>query len=100
MFLRFAASSSSGPAVARLRMMANTWLFGSADFGRSVSGHVFVMARAVRLTRLSIQPNCDHARISTEQRKIDGVSAKLTPMPRVAPVTAQDTIFSFFAVKW
>jgi hypothetical protein len=38
MFLRFAASSSSGPAVPRLRMMANTWFFGSTDFGGAVSG--------------------------------------------------------------
>lgn len=55
MFLRFAASSSSGPAVFRLRMRANTWLFGSEE-------------------RLSMKPK---------------------PMPRVAPVTAQDTIFEY-----
>lgn len=33
MFLRIAASFSSSPAVARLRMSAKTWLFESADFG-------------------------------------------------------------------
>lgn len=35
MFLRLAASFSSSPAVARLRMRAKTWLFESADFGSS-----------------------------------------------------------------
>ena len=43
MFLRFAASSSSGPAVPRLRMMANTWLFGSTDLGGAVSMHAFAV---------------------------------------------------------
>lgn len=37
MFFRLEASSTSGPAVARLRMRANTWFTGSADFGRQVS---------------------------------------------------------------
>lgn len=36
-FLRFEASSSSGPAVPRLRMRANTWLSGSPDLGGAVS---------------------------------------------------------------
>ena len=38
MFLRCAASSPSGPAVPKLRIRANTWLFGSMDFGAAVSG--------------------------------------------------------------
>jgi hypothetical protein len=38
MFLRCAASSPSGPAVPKLRIRANTSLFGSMDFDAAVSG--------------------------------------------------------------
>ena len=66
MFLRFAASSSSGPAVPRLRMMANTWFFGSADFGgeASVACHWQDYNCSGRLTRLSTKPNCKDVLVS------------------------------------
>jgi hypothetical protein len=47
MFLRFAASFSSGPAVALLRMRAKTWFSGLADFGSEVSKKKLAAVRIV-----------------------------------------------------